>query len=319
MNNLKVHITGAAGTLGSSFADSIHRFHPGSKLELSDYKAEPLVEVAKRTNTVRSVVGDLFDKNSEAYREIIGLEDDDAMIWNAAINLDEIPDHEKRLELRIKQVDALKARVEHMLQIASVGGETRRKLFVVVCSITAILGEQLEFLRNHAAEENLQYGLMKGEISLYMRIMREFLEKAGITPVVLYPGSFESPFTDAAKALKNAQKLGMKVQNFRGRENLRQERMLKPHEITDAVAKIIIEWQKFRTVPDEYKEWIMLNEPDLHVESRPALTPHQSASIDLAVGQIAEYNHGLRQRFLIPDASALSIPQSSESSDGHEQ
>lgn len=264
MNRNSVLITGAAGTLGSSFAESLAE---GGEfdLEIADLRAEALEAVAMRTGAVRWTIGDIFDEASHAHRHVTN-PDAGVVIWNAAINLDRYEPASGRSELREKQNTALQHLIDSLLK--GKDGEVRRRLLVVVNSIAAIFGDEVLSAKAIAEANNWQYGLMKGEQSNMLRENRTALHGAGVDLSVLYPGSFESSFTDVAEALRNANALGKKVRNYRGRANLKQERALGPKEITQPVAALIRFWQERGVLPEHAKEWIMLNSDDLLIDAK---------------------------------------------------
>jgi NAD(P)-dependent dehydrogenase (short-subunit alcohol dehydrogenase family) len=257
-----VFINGGAGALGRSFGRSFH-FHENTfDTELADRREEPLREIANRIGITRISFGDALDQESEAYAH--GTESRaDIIVWNMAINVDEIAE-ERRLELRQRQTSAFRRRIETLLEQGGNNGE--RRLFIPVNSIAAIFGKELEFAREWAIKENKQYGIMKAEQSELIEENREALFRRGIDVLKLHPGSFWSGFTNVREAFKHANGFGKKIPNYRGRKNLRQEKILKRWQITRAVAQVAKNWVTSGMIPDDKKEWIMLNASDLVVE-----------------------------------------------------
>ena len=263
MKTPSIHITGGAGALGRSFAVSMREKMPQCSIELSDINAVALEKVAADIAATRYFAGDVFDCSSGVHNGV-NTSNANVKILNAAINLDALPDSQ-RLPLRGVQTASLLDHVRYMAD-RNHAGEVERTLLVVVNSISAIFGQQLEFIREVAKDKNWQYGIMKGEQSDLLREWRGQLHSAGVDLAVLYPGSFASTFTDEQEALKNANAVGKKVRDYRGRKNLTQERLFEPREITDAVAELVVVWNQTGQVPVDQQEWILLNASDLRVK-----------------------------------------------------
>lgn len=271
MNHNLVHINGAAGSLGRNFFASFSANDASFNFELADIKADGLfkIEDQVRKKAKRLIIGDMFHEDSHAYTAVTESEAD-IVIWNAAINLDEYKPVEDRLSLREKQNACLEKRIETLMDQSGTG---MRRLLVVVNSVTAIFLEEIDTAKGIAVEQEWHYPLMKGDQNRMLTEYREELLAKGVDLSVLYPGAFSSSFTDPEQALKLANGMGKKVRKYRGRENLKQERILDANEITDAVAKLAGKWSRGEEIPDGHEhdgrnnrqEWIMLNEDDLIV------------------------------------------------------
>lgn len=260
-------ITGAAGALGSSFALSLHAECPDLVLELADLpvKELQLKAIAEQTGATKLHLDNIFHPES-----VLPYTDDDVIVWNAAVNVDDLESGEARTESRLSQNRTLENLIRGMLAHAT--RDTRRRLLVAVCSITAKYGENTEnedfqrLLRQIVeAGQGLQYGQMKTEQAALLRARRPELEAAGVDVSVLYPGSFNSPFTDVKQALAHAKSLGRRMKGFEGRKDWVQTRAFEPSDITRPVAGMVRQWTDTGTFSADKKEWVMLNDMDLGV------------------------------------------------------
>lgn len=272
MNSKMIHINGAAGVLGDSFRQSFEKTHPHNQFELADMNSTRLNQIASEMNgKVRGlIIGNMFDPESVAYAAVTESEAE-IVAWVAAKNLDAHEPVSERPHLRNQENACLERRIRTLLEQSR---QRERKLLIVVNSITAIFGEEIDTAKGIAEKEHWHYPLMKGDQHRMLMQYREELFAKGIDLSVLYPGAFRSRFTDPDQALKLANGMGKKVRGYRGRENLKQQRILEPHEITDAVAKVAAKWSKGERIPDDEEhgkrnsrqEWVMLNPDDLIVE-----------------------------------------------------
>ncbi len=236
MNSNLIHINGAAGVLGDSFRKSFEKTHPAHSFELADINSSRLSDIASEMNgkARQLIVGNMFDPDSVAYKAVTESQAD-IVIWNAARNLDVHEPVSERLSLRQQQNACLERRLETLLEQSR---EKTERLLIVVNSITAIFGEEIDSAKGIAEQQDWHYPLMKGDQHRMLMDYRAELLSKGVDLSVLYPGAFQSHFTDPDQALKLANGMGKKVRNYRGRPNLKQEGILKPYEITDSVANV---------------------------------------------------------------------------------
>jgi NAD(P)-dependent dehydrogenase (short-subunit alcohol dehydrogenase family) len=268
-NQETVLVTGATGTLGSNFVKSLHTQNPDLIFDLADLRLEDLEKLAHETgvNIRQLIAGDMFDPKTEAYEKAMG-SNANIVIWNAAINIDLEHNRANGPQLREMQNARLEDRISTLIGQA---GDGVRRLFIPVNSITGIFAELKESAKPMAEREGIHYLPMKHDQRLILEHSRHELERNGIDMSVLFPGSFQSNFTDAQKAFELSNTTGKRMRNHKGRANLVQERILEPNEITDAVATMAINWMHGKGVPDDAehdgnnsrKEWIILNQSDV--------------------------------------------------------
>jgi nucleoside-diphosphate-sugar epimerase len=160
MQKTSVLITGAAGALGSAFAESLSA-SPDIDLHLADVDAVRLGALAARTGAIRTMAVNLFDEYAEMHNAVTR-SDADVVVWNAAINVDQSQPVCDRSLLRERQNASLLRRIEAFEE----SDTARRRLLVVVNSVTALFGQNPDianFWNRHADELQLHYGRMKGE------------------------------------------------------------------------------------------------------------------------------------------------------------
>jgi len=252
---MTIALTWAGSWIWEEIAKNIN---PDTELELIWWRNEKnLNSVADSVNSTKTIAWDIFDTESEAFREIVESKSG-VQILNAAINVDTV-NKEEQEKLAILQNEFLQAKIDEMIET----GVDKETLLIV---ITSIASSFVDILWKKAMRRS-PYALMKNTQSKIIKDSRDELKELWISILEVQPWFTKTDMVshlDTTKWLKMANLFWKKAFNINWDNNLIQDEILTAEQVWQTIATIANNFmESWKVEPTDNWIYQIVNKKDL--------------------------------------------------------